>query len=74
MKLKDLTASMYYSQQIRIFECSSADRLKKTLLMQCANHDLRSVIFKELAYREVIGFGIGTADNVIDINIEQEEA
>lgn len=68
--LRDLILHMYYIQQIRIFECDSLDRLKKTLIVQGNAQTLRSNTYKDLLSRKVIGFGVGTVENTIDINIE----
>ena len=72
MLLGDLILHMYYRQQVRIFECDQSDRLKKTLIVQCASHTLLDN--DDLLSRSVIGFGVGlgVGNKVIDINVEQK--
>ena len=70
MLLGDLILHMYYRQEVRIFECNQSDRLKKTLIVQDVSHNLLDN--DDLLSRNVIGFGVGLVDNVIDINVEQK--
>lgn len=72
MTLIELTGNMYYHQKIRIFEVDKFNALKRKLVYEGDNHGLRSCLVKPLYSGEVIGFGVGPLDNVIDINVQLE--
>jgi len=72
MKLADLILHMYYGQKVRLFLVDYADALKKKLIVEGYNHDLRSDLYKKYYDCEVIGFGVGSEENTIDINLKEE--
>ena len=70
MTLGELINHMYYAQKLRVFDVDKYDKLKKRLIYEGDNHGLRSCKYRPLYAREVIGFGVGQLNNVIDINVE----